>query len=271
MRIPHLARSEPHPHPLRSSSRQGNPLSPFPLAVLISFTAAGVGVALAALAVPAPLIAQVSTSVQTRIDLEVRMTQEFMPDVPDFDGGRWTASYRISGPWTLARDASGAETVIRALGGILGGNRPSMSEVTGSAYEVCMDGNADRWRTDYEPSVRIEPGTLTASGEGDQVHLWYSIPIVEMFHPGHDHIPVRSECHTMDPGMTELWLFTADLEDAGARTNEYGELLVATLPWEDLVAVGEGGSEPIRVEAVMEGLGITFEVRGTIGPPGGGG
>jgi len=269
MQFPHPARSGPHADHLRSRSRQGHRLPPFPLAVLVSLSAMGVGAAFAAL--PAPLLAQVPTSVQTRIDLEIRMTQEFMPEFPEFDAGGWTAGYRISGPWTVARDASGVETVVRAVGGLLSGNRPSMSEATGSAYEVCMDGNTDRWRTDYEPPVRIEPGTLTVSGEGDQVHLWYSIPIVEMFHPGHDHIPLRSECHTMDPGMTELWLFTSDLEDAEARTNEYGELLVATLPWEDLVAVGEGGREPIRIEVVMEGLGISFEVRGTIEPPQGGG
>ena len=64
------------------------------------------------------------------------------------------------------------------------------------------------------------------------MHLWYSVPIVEMYHPGHGHIPVRSECHTTDPGMTELWLFTSDLEAAGAQANDHAELLITTLPWE---------------------------------------
>jgi len=59
-----------------------------------------------------------------------------------------------------------------------------------------------------------------------------------MFHPGHDHIPVRSECHTAAPGMTELRLFTSDLEDAGVRTNEYGDLLRSSR--DDRAARGRG-------------------------------
>jgi hypothetical protein len=222
-----------------------------------------------AAAAPTLLTAQAPASVQTRIDLEVRLYQEFMPEFPEFDGGHWTVSYRQSGPWVLGRDETSAETGIRVIRGLLAGGRgfPSVSEVVGSAHEVCMDGNADRWRTDYEPPLQVDPGMLTATSDGDQVHLWYSVPIVEMYHPGHGHIPSLSECHTMDPGRTELWFFTSDLEAAGARTNQYGEFLVATVPWADLVAVSEGRRGPISVNTDLRGVGISFEVRGTIGPP----
>ncbi len=217
------------------------------------------------LAAVTPALAQGPASVQVRMDLEVLVHQEF---VPEFDGGHWSVSYRHAGPWTLRRDEGTAETALGILGALAGGaGRPTVSEVTGSAYEICMDGNADRWRTDYEPPVQVDPGTLTGSGQGDLVLLWYGAPIVEMYHPGHSHIPTLSECHTMDPGQTELWLFTSDLEMAGAETNAYGDFLISTFPWEDVVAVSEGRRESLPVHAGLQGPGVSFEVRGVIASP----
>jgi hypothetical protein len=201
------------------------------------------------------------------IDLEVRILQEFMPEFPEFDGGHWTVSYRHSGPWAVRPDEGLGENVFRLLAGGGRAAGPEMSEPRGSAYEVCMDGNADRWRTDYEDPLRVEPGTLSTTRDGDVLSLWYSVPIVEMFHPGHGHVPERSECHTMDPGMTELWLFTSDIEDAGAETNEYGEFLIGRVSWDDLVAASQGAGDAITIDVDLQGPGNSFQVRGTIGPP----
>jgi hypothetical protein len=228
--------------------------------------------ALSAHLAPAPLAGQGPASVEVTLDLEIRIHQEFMPDVPEYDGGHWTVSFRQSGPLLLRLNESSGGGILGALGALAAGRRgPALGNVSGSAVENCEDGHGDRYTTDYEEPVRVEPGTLSVTGEGAEVHLWYSIPIVEMRHPGHGHIPARSECHTMDPGMTELWLFTADLEAEGARTNDYGELLISTLSWDELVAASEGRREPLRVDADLRGPGISFEVRGTLGArePGG--
>jgi hypothetical protein len=203
----------------------------------------------------------------TWIDLEVRILQEFMPEFPEFDGGHWTVSYRQVGPWAVRPGEGLGETVFGLLTGARRGAGPEMNEPRGSAYEVCMDGNADRWRTDYEAPLRVEPGTLTTTRDGDVLSLWYSVPIVEMFHPGHGHVPERSECHTMDPGMTELWLFTSDIEDAGAEMNEYGEFLIGRVHWDDLVAASRGTGDAITIDVDLQGPGNAFHVRGTIGPP----
>ncbi len=216
---------------------------------------------------PAPLAGQDTGSVETWIDVEVRVFQEFLPGYPEIDSGYWTVSFRQSGPVALRLNETSGEGIFRALGALAtgGGRGPSVSEVVGSALEICEDGHRDRYTTDYEPPLRIEPGTLSVTGGGAEVHLWYGVPILEMYHPGHRHIPVRSECHTTDPGMTELWLFTSDLEAAGARANDYGELLISTLPWEDLVAASQGRREPLTVHADLRAEGISFEVRGTLG------
>lgn len=229
-------------------------------------TILGLGGLAALLLGPAGTEAQ---DVQAWVDLDVRILQEFMPEFPEFDGGHWTLSYKYSGPWAVRPDEGLAEAAFRLLAG--GGTRggPVLSELHGSAYEVCMDGHEDRWRTDYEEPLRVEPGTLTATRDGDIVSLWYSVPIVEMYHPGHGHVPERSECHTMDPGMTELWLFTSDLEDAGAEMNEYGEFLIGRLAWADLVAAAEGSGEVLTIDLDRQGPGNSFQVRGTIGRPAG--
>jgi hypothetical protein len=215
---------------------------------------------------PAPLAGQDAGSVETWIDLEVRIFQEFLPGYPEIESGHWTVSYRQTGPVVLRLNETSGEGIFRALGTLAAGGRgPSLSEAVGSAIEICEDGHRDRYTTDYEPPLQVEPGTLSVTGGGAEVHLWYSVPIVEMYHPGHGHIPVRSECHTTDPGMTELWLFTSDLEAAGAQANDYGEFLISTLPWEDLVAASQGRREPLPVHANLRAEGISFEVRGTLG------
>jgi len=213
------------------------------------------------------LLGPAGAEAQAWIDLEVRILQEFMPEFPEFDGGHWTVSYRYSGPWSPRPDQGLAEAAFRLLAGEGTRGRPTLSELDGSAYEVCMDGNADRWRTEYEGPLRAEPGTLTSTLDGDILSLWYSIPIVEMHHPGHGHVPTRSECHTMDPGMTELWLFTSDIEDAGAEMNEYGEFLIGRVSRDDLVAAIQGTGDAITIDVDLQGPGNSFQVRGTIGPP----
>jgi len=219
-----------------------------------------------------PLAGQGAGSVEVWMDMEVRIFQEFMPGYPEFESGHWTVAFRQSGPLALRLDETSGEGIVRALGALAAGRTgPSLSEVVGSGLEICEDGHGDRYTTDYEPPIRVDPGMLSVTREGTEVHLWYSDPIVEMHHPGHGHIPLQSECHTTDPGRTELWLFTSDLEAAGARTNDYGELLISTLSWDEIVAASEGRREPLAVHADLRAEGISFEVRGTLGasPPGG--
>jgi hypothetical protein len=207
------------------------------------------------------LLAQGAEPVVAWVDLDVRLYQEF---VPGSDWGYWEVTYRHGGWWTFLRRGAADFSVVAGDVAMRGRNLPAVRDVSGTAFEICVDGHDTRHRTDFEPPIRVEPDVLKTSGEGDGVALWYGAPVVEMHHPGHGRIP-RGECYTRDrPGEVELMLASSDLMYEGARMNDYGEFLLATLSWDTLVGAAEGRGPPATFRIDHQALGVRFEVHGSI-------
>jgi hypothetical protein len=215
------------------------------------------------------LVAMGGEAVPAWIDLEVHAYQEDWPGPPDM--GHWTVSFQHSGHWTFVRRPGAPDGVYQVAYGDVGtGGRalPSLSGIDGSGYEICWDGHGQPWQTQFGGPPEVVPGMLSARGEGDRITLWYGAPLIEMYHPGHFHIPEQSDCATMrEAGLVEFRLATSNLEDVGAEFNEYGEFLLATFSWGDLVAAAEGRSGPLPIELVLETEEVALSVRGSVGGP----
>jgi hypothetical protein len=104
--------------------------------------------AAAVLSVPfaaGPLAGQGAGTVQTWMDLEVRIFQEILPGCSEFDGGHWTVSFRQAGSLSPRRDETSAKAIVQAMRAPAGGRgAPSLSQVTGSVVEICEDGSRER-------------------------------------------------------------------------------------------------------------------------------